>query len=57
MASFLKLCGYGLALNDQALMPTEMLVEHYSFGLAPNDRLLDADGNAQRALWLRTGPK
>ena len=38
-------------------MPMEMLSELYGYGLAPNDRLSDANGNAQRALRLRTGPK
>ena len=31
-------------------MPTKMLSELYGFGLARNDSLLNANGNAQRAL-------
>ena len=40
-----------------SLMPMEVLSEFYSYGLAPNDRLLDANGNAQRGLWLWSDPK
>ena len=39
-----------------SFMPMEMLNEIYGYRLAPNDRLLDANGNAQRALWFRPGP-
>ena len=35
-------------------MPMEMLSELYGYGVAPNDRLLDANGNAQRALSMVT---
>ena len=39
------------------LMAIEMFSELYGYRLAPDDRQLDANGNAQRALRLRTGPK
>ena len=35
----------------------EMLSKLFSYGWIPNDRLLDANANAQRDLGLQTGPK
>ena len=48
----------GLQMTDPliqmtaSLMPMEMCSELYGYGVPPNDRLLDANGNAQRGLWL-----
>ena len=40
-----------------SMMPMEMLSAPYGYGLAQKDRLIDASGKAQRAVWLQTGPK
>ena len=36
-----------------SFMPMEMLGELYGYGVPPSDCLLDANGDAQRALWLQ----
>ena len=50
-----ELCNYKLTPNCQFLDADEMLSVGDGSRLAPNDRLCDANGNAQRALWLETG--
>ena len=54
---FSELYGFRQPQMIANLMPMEMLNEPYAYGLAPNDRLFDANENAQRALRFRTGPK
>lgn len=52
-----ELCGDGLAPNDGLLDPMDVLSELYGYRMAPNDWHLDANGNAQRPLFLTGWPQ